>query len=314
MPILQDALQAVIKTAIALAPDSFIPGGKPDPLIGHKHGLIGAPVSRIDGPLKVCGGATFAAEFPLEGLTYAALKYSTIARGRMTGIDTAAAEAAPGVVLVMTHRNAPPLKPPPVFMSQPKACGPDDAPLMQDDRIHWNGQPVALVLAETQEQADHAQSLIRVTYAEESPVTSLEAAKARGAEPGVFMGEPLKLAIHDAEAMLAAAPHKVDLRYTTPRHNHSPIELHGCTLAWEGDTLRVHDASQAVAHVTPVQSPPASCRRISCGHLWALKCGRRRTSAAAMLRSAAAASTTRAGVARPAVEEINRSSAIAGAA
>jgi len=248
MPILQDALQAVIKTAIALAPDSFIPGGKPDPLIGHKHGLIGAPVSRIDGPLKVCGRATFAAEFPLEGLTYAALKYSTIARGRMTGIDTAAAEAAPGVVLVMTHRNAPPLKPPPVFMSQPKACGPDDAPLMQDDRIHWNGQPVALVLAETQEQADHAQSLIRVTYAEESPVTSLEAAKARGAEPGVFMGEPLKLAIHDAEAMLAAAPHKVDLRYTTPRHNHSPIELHGCTLAWEGDTLRVHDASQAVAH------------------------------------------------------------------
>ena len=244
----QGAMQAVMKKAVALAPDSFIPGGRPDPLIRHKHGVIGAPISRIDGPLKVAGQARFAAEFPLENLAYAALKYSTIARGRITDIDTAAAEASPGVVLVMTHRNAPNVKPPPVFMSQPKAVGTDDVPLMQDDRIHWNGQPVALVLAETQEQADHAQSLIRVTYAEEAPVTSLAAAKAKGQEPGTFMGEPLKLEVKDAEAALAAAPHKVDVRYSTPRHNHSPIELHGCTLAWEGDHLRVHDASQAVAH------------------------------------------------------------------
>ncbi len=248
MPVVQDTLQAVMKKAIALAPDSFIPGNEPDPLIRHKHGLIGAPVSRIDGPLKVSGLAAFATEFPLEGLTYAALKYSTIARGRISEIDVSDAEASAGVVLVMTHRNAPKLKPAPVFMSQPKACGPDDVPVMQDDRIHWNGQPVAIVLAKTQEQADHAQTLIRVAYAEDSPVTSLEAAKAKGSEPGRFMGEPLKLAIKDAEAMLAAAPHKVDVRYTTPRHSHSPIELHGCTLAWEGDTLRVHDSSQAVAH------------------------------------------------------------------
>ena len=248
MPIVEDAIQAVMKKAIALAPDSFIPGGEPDPLIRHKHGLIGASISRIDGPLKVAGQARFAAEFPLEGMTYAALKYSTIARGRITQIDTTAAEAAPGVVLVMTHKNAPRLKPAPVFMSKPQACGPDDVPVLQDERIHWNGQPVAIVLAETQEQADHAQSLIRVSYVTEDPVTSLAAAKAKGSEPGAFMGEPLKLEIEDAEAMLAAAPHKIDARYTTPRHNHSPIELHGCTLAWEGDTLRIHEASQAVAH------------------------------------------------------------------
>ena len=242
MPILKDAMQAVMKKAIALAPDSFIPGGKPDPLIRHKHGLIGAPISRIDGPLKVSGRATFAAEFPMEGMTYAALKYSTIARGRIAEIDTAAAEAAPGVVLVMTYRNAPRLKPMPPFMTQPKAAGGDDVPIMQDDQIHWNGQPVALVLAETQEQADHAQSLIRVTYeAASDGVTSLDAAKANGSEPGVFQGEPLKLEIKDAEAMLAAAPHKVDVRYTTPRHNHNPIELHAATLAWEGDELRIHD-------------------------------------------------------------------------
>jgi len=143
----QEAVQAVVKKAIALAPDSWIPGGKPDPLIHHKHGLIGAAVSRIDGPLKVSGKAQFCAEFPMEGLTYAALKYSTIARGRIAKIDTAAAEAAPGVVLVMTHGNAPKLNPAPPFMSKPKAAGPDDLPIMQDDRVHWNGQPVAVVLA-----------------------------------------------------------------------------------------------------------------------------------------------------------------------
>ena len=249
MPILKDAVQAVMKKAIALAPDSFIPGGKPDPLIRHVHGLIGASVSRIDGPLKVSGRATFAAEFPLDGMTYAALRYSTIARGRIVEIDTSAAEAAPGVVLVMTYKNAPRLNPMPAFMSKPKAAGGDDVPIMQDDQIHWNGQPVALVLAATQEQADHAQTLIRIAYeAGSDGVTSLDAARAKGTEPGVFQGEPLKLEIEDAEARLAEAPHKIDVRYTTPRHNHNPIELHAATLAWEGDTLRIHDTVQAVAH------------------------------------------------------------------
>jgi xanthine dehydrogenase YagR molybdenum-binding subunit len=79
-------------------------------------------------------------------------------------------------------------------------------------------------------------------------VISLAAAKANGTESGLFMGEPLKQKVGDAEAALAAAPHKVDVAYTTPRHHHAPIELHACTLAWEGDTLRIHDASQAVAH------------------------------------------------------------------
>src|SRR5271156_6563825 len=220
----QEGVQAVVKKAIALAPDSWISGGKPDPLIYHKHGLIGAAVSRIDGPLKVSGKAPFCAEFPMERLTYAALKYSTIARGRIAEIDTRSAEAAPGVVLVMTHRNAPKLNKAPPFMSKPKAAGPDELPVMQDDRVHWNGQPVALVLAETQEQADHAQSLIRARYAVEPGVTSMEDARAKGAEPGQFMGEPLKLKIKDAESLLASAPVKVDAVYRTPGHNHNPIE------------------------------------------------------------------------------------------
>jgi len=249
MVVLKEAVQAVTKKAIALAPDSFIPGGVPDPLIRHKHGLIGAAVSRIDGPLKVSGRAAFAAEFPIEGMTYAALQYSTVARGRIVAIDTAAAEAAPGVVLVMTYKNAPRMKPAPAFMTKPKALAGDDVPVMQDDQVHWNGQPVALVLAETQEQADHAQSLIQVTYTAGSDgVTSLDAAKAKGKETGVFQGEPLKVEINDAEAMLAKAPHKIDVRYTTPRQNHNAIELQAATLVWEGDRLRIHDTTQAVAH------------------------------------------------------------------
>ena len=248
MSVVKDAVQAVMKKAIALAPDGWIPGAHPDPLMHHKHGLIGASISRLDGPLKVAGKAQFCAEFPMERLTYAALKYSTIARGRITEIDTSKAAAAPGVVLVMTHRNTPKLNKWPPFMSKPKAGGPDDLPIMQDDRIHWNGQPVALVLAETQEQAEHAQMLIRIVYEEQSPVISLAAAKTEGSEPGVFMGEPLKLKVGDAEDALAVAPHKIDVTYTTPRHHHAPIELHACTLAWNGDELRIHDASQAVAH------------------------------------------------------------------
>jgi xanthine dehydrogenase YagR molybdenum-binding subunit len=146
--VIKEAMQAVMNKAIALAPDGFIPGGKPDPLIRHQHGLIGAPISRLDGPLKVSGRATFAAEFPMDRMVYAALKYSTIARGRIAAIDTAAAAAAPGVALVMTYQNAPRLQPMPPFMTAPKAAGGDDLPIMQDDQIHWNGQPVALVLAE----------------------------------------------------------------------------------------------------------------------------------------------------------------------
>ncbi|MEO8935936.1 MAG: xanthine dehydrogenase family protein molybdopterin-binding subunit, partial [Burkholderiaceae bacterium] len=242
-------LQAVMKKAIELAPDSSMPGGKPDPMIERKHGLIGAPVSRIDGPLKVQGKARFAAEFAMDGMVYAALVYSTIAKGGILTIDTSAAEAASGVVLVMTYRNAPKMKPAPLFGSEGKAAGGSDLPVMQDRRIHWNGEPIAVVLAETQERADHASSLITATYHADASVTSFSAAKAKGSKPGLFQGEPLKLEIGDAEASLAASPHRIDVTYTTPRQNHNPIELHAATLAWKDDELTIHDATQCVVHM-----------------------------------------------------------------
>ncbi|MES3152832.1 xanthine dehydrogenase family protein molybdopterin-binding subunit [Sphingomonas faeni] len=242
----QGLVQGAMAKLVPLAPDSWIPGGVPDPLIAHKHGKIGTPVSRLDGPLKVRGEARFAAEFVFDDMVYAALAYATIPRGRIAAIDTAAAEHAPGVVLVMTHRNAPRMNPPGVFGSSPTAVGPADLPIMQDDRVHWNGQPVAVVLAETQEQADHATSLMRFTYAAEPSTTSLDQAKAAGIEQGLFMGQPLIDEIGDATAAFATAPHTVDNVYRTPRHNHNPIEPHAATIAWIDGGLIVHDASQMV--------------------------------------------------------------------
>jgi xanthine dehydrogenase YagR molybdenum-binding subunit len=248
MSTIKDLGQKVMKKAIEVAPDSWIPGGQPDLLARQKHGLIGTPVSRLDGPLKVSGGARFAAEFAMEDMVYAAVAYSTIPKGRITELDTRGAETAPGVVLVMTYRNAPRLKPAPAFMSADKAAAGDDLPVMQDPQIHWNGQPIAVVLAGTQEQADYAKSLIDAAYENEPAATVFEKAKA-DTSPGIFMGQPLLLEIGDAEAAFAAAPYKVDAVYRTPRHNHNPIELHAATVGWEGDNLIVHDASQCVTHV-----------------------------------------------------------------
>jgi len=235
----QGLTMAAMAKLVPIAPDIWIPGGVPDPLIRQKHGLIGTPVSRLDGPLKVQGAARFAAEVPFENMVYAALVYGTIPSGRIVTLDTEAAEAAPGVVLVMTYRNAPRLNSPAPFGSSPTAAAASDLPIMQDDRLHWNGQPIAVVLAETQEQADYAESLIDATYAAEPSTTSFAAAKAAGSKPGLFMGEPLLTEIGDAEAMLVAAPHKVDHVYRTPRHNHNAIEPHAATIIWDGDELTI---------------------------------------------------------------------------
>jgi xanthine dehydrogenase YagR molybdenum-binding subunit len=236
------------RDAVALGPESWGPGSTPDPLADRKHGLVGAQVSRIDGPLKVRGAARFAAEVPMEGMAYASLAFGTISKGRIATLDTSAAQDAPGVVLVMTHQNAPRMKPPPTFLASEKGAAGDNLPVMQDGRIHWNGQPIALVLAQTHEQADYAASLIRATYAPEEAITSFEEAMSHGLQPGMFAGSPLSVQTGDAEAALAAAPYQVDLTYHTPRHNHNAIELHAATLAWDGDELIVHDATQAVQH------------------------------------------------------------------
>ena len=227
-----------VKTVIRLLPDKDV-----DPLIETRSAL-GQPLSRVDGPLKVAGRARFAAEVSLDNLTYAALVYSSIARGRIASIDTAQAEAAPGVLHVMTYKNAPRMTPPPQMITNPKGGSASNLPIMQDPSIHWNGEAVAIVVARTQEQADYAASLVHVTYEVAHADVSFERSKHKAKSPGVVMREPAKITVGDAEAALAKSAVRVDHVFHTPRHNHCAIELHAATVEWQGARLVVHDATQ----------------------------------------------------------------------
>ncbi|MGB3931834.1 MAG: xanthine dehydrogenase family protein molybdopterin-binding subunit, partial [Sphingobium sp.] len=221
-------------------------GGTPDPLIDTRVSL-GEQQSRIDGPDKVRGKARFAAEVPMEKLLYAAFVHSTIARGRIADIDVSAAEAAPGVALVMTYRNAPKMSvPPPIGMTNLKAAGNHTLPIMQDAEIRWNGQVVAVVLADTREQADHAATLIRVRYDAAPARTRFGEGKASAYTPESILVERNRLEKGDASKKLAQAAFKIDAVYTTPWENHNPIEPHAATIVWRDGRLIVHDATQMI--------------------------------------------------------------------
>ena len=215
-----------------------------DPLVRSTSGL-GAPRPRRNGPLLVRGEARFAAEHTFPGMVYGALVFSTIPRGTIRTIDTEAAQAAPGVVLVMTHENAPRMAPPEPFYSSPTGMAGSSLPVMQDASVYWNGQPVAVVLASTQEEADHAASLVSVAYDAADAITSFEAATA-GAEVSFYAGRDLQFTAGDADAALAAASVSVDVEFSTPRQNHNQIELHAVTVAWRDGRLRMHDCTQGV--------------------------------------------------------------------
>ena len=239
------SMTGIMRTVLRYVPDALVPGTRPENDQRVRHGHVGKPVSRLDGTLKVRGQAKFAAEVAIEGLLHAAIVHSTIARGRIATLETKAAEVAPGVALVMTHRNAPRLRAPEAFGEGDGVAG-SNLPVMQDDRIHWNGEAVAVVLAETQEQADHAAGLVSVTYEEEEAATDFAAAQAVAHHPDSVLGEPAVLAIGDAEKALAAAAHRVDATYTTPPLNHNAIELHAATVEWVNGKLTVHDATQMI--------------------------------------------------------------------
>ena len=162
----------------------YMPDAAPDPL-KDAGGYIGRPLNRVDGPLKVTGGARFTAEYAPEGLAHAVLVCSTIANGRIAAIDTTVAEAAPGVVGVLTYRNTPRMKAPSLFdvSGQGQGCAPSDLPIMQDDSVRWNGQPVAVVIADTLEQAEFAATLVTVDYASEPARVSFDKLKADAVYP-----------------------------------------------------------------------------------------------------------------------------------
>ncbi len=227
--------------AIAQAERPLDPGGE---IVRSPRGL-GTPHSRRDGPMKVRGAARFAAEHTFPGMVYGALVYSTIPKGTIRRIDTAAAEAVPGVVFVMTHENAPTLEPPEPFYSSPTGMAGSSIPVMQDASIHWNGQAVAVVLADTQENADHAAKLIGLEYDAVPAVTHFDDA-AETAELAFHAGRDLQIILGDSEAALANAPVSVDVEFNTPQHNHNQIEPHAVTVAWQDGILRMHDCTQGV--------------------------------------------------------------------
>lgn len=219
-----------------------------------KAGAIGQPFSRVDGRLKATGKATFAAEYQVENIAYGALIYSTITRGKIKSIDLDAALAAPGVITVLTHENAPKMKKTPVFGSasdgEPGAAA-SDILYLNTNEIYHNGQPVAVVVAETQEQADYAATLVLVEYEEKVAKVSLQKEKPDAVLPDNVLGEPADLKIGKAEQALDEGRHKVDNIYTTPPFNHNAIELHATLAEWSEDqkSLTVYDATQYVSGV-----------------------------------------------------------------
>jgi xanthine dehydrogenase YagR molybdenum-binding subunit len=210
--------------------------------------FIGQPVSRVDGRQKVTGGATYAAEFDAPSLTHGIIVRSTVAKGRIASIDRTAAERALGVIAVLTHHNAPRL----AYRAHKALVDPavgERLHVFQDDRVSHQGQPVALVIADTLEQAIHAATLVRVTYAPETATTDVirvEPVLPTRQQPDQGELGPSETRRGDPERALAAAEVKVDQTYMIPRENHNPIEMHATIAAWEGDRLTLWDKTQWV--------------------------------------------------------------------
>jgi xanthine dehydrogenase YagR molybdenum-binding subunit len=206
--------------------------------------FIGQPVSRVDGRQKVTGRATYAAEFAIPGVAHGAIVRSTVANGRIASIDIAAAERAAGVLAVLTHRNAPRLAYRPHKAVVDAAVG-ERLHVLQDDRVNHQGQPIALVIADTLEQANHAAMLVHVTYVPETGKT--DTSRIDPVMPTTPQGtRPSETRRGDPEAALASAEIKIDQSYVIPRENHNPIEMHATIAAWEGDRLTLWDKTQWV--------------------------------------------------------------------
>ncbi|HET6253603.1 MAG TPA: xanthine dehydrogenase family protein molybdopterin-binding subunit [Puia sp.] len=193
---------------------------------------IGKPVDRVEGRAKVTGRANYAADYPLNRLAYGSVITSPIAKARIAAIDTAQAAKATGVIFILTHLNAPTLA---------NNTSPDFKPFI-DDNIHFAGQPVAMVIAETIEQAEYAAGFVRVQYKEEDRQTDFLAALPTAIRPE----HPLDYSRGDITA-LQNAPVRIQQEYHTPLQVHNPMEPHATTAYWEGDDhLYIFNKSQGV--------------------------------------------------------------------
>ncbi|MER9179565.1 xanthine dehydrogenase family protein molybdopterin-binding subunit [Mesorhizobium sp. M0767] len=213
-------------------------------------GIIGRPIDRIDGPLKVTGGATYAYENELDGTAYGYILGASVAKGRIAEIDTADAERAPAVLLVMTNRNAPaqPDFGPTVTPTVPEVFT-RPRPALNSDRVRYYDEPAALVVAETFEAARAAAGLIRVRYDEEPGLYDLPGHIADAYAPKrTNAGFETDSVVGDFERTFATAPIKIDSTYGTPFEHHNPMEPHATLAAWSGNELTIRTSAQTLAN------------------------------------------------------------------
>jgi xanthine dehydrogenase YagR molybdenum-binding subunit len=202
--------------------------------------VLGEALNRVDGRLKVTGGAKYSGEYKQPGLTYGVLVPATITSGTVTTMDTRAAERAAGVVAVITVFNAPKV---PGY--QPGAAKPlRGLKLFNDNKIYFNGQPIALVIAETFERATYAARLVKATYAETPFETNFDKNFDKGVVPNNGQYKDYVRGMADA---YRTAPVIVEEDYKLPSEMHNPMELHVTIAAWAGDDeVHVYTKSQGV--------------------------------------------------------------------
>ena len=203
-------------------------------------GIIGAAVPRIDGPLKTSGTARYAVDHDFPGLVHAVAVQSTIGSGRITSLDASAAEKIPGVLLVLHHGNLENVYR--FFPHEEDGTISEARPPFADNTIYYWGQFVALVVAETLEQATAGAHAVRVEYEATTPDvrTDLGAGFTGKRESSWKRGDP--------DQALSTAPVVVDETYTTPVETHNPMEMHGTVAVWEGDNLTLYECSQGVVN------------------------------------------------------------------
>ena len=208
---------------------------------------IGDPVTRVDGLRKVMGRAPFAAEFHPDAVCHAVMVRSTIARGQVASIDSAAAKRMPGVLLVLTYENAPKL--PEKGRAAVKPPAGRELSLLQDAAVRYNGEPIGVVVAETLEQATDAAQQLHVEYRPEKPELSFDEAKRHAHDPKKLVRGPSDKRWGDPAKAETQVEVKVDATYTTPMEHHNPLEPHATVAHWQGDRLTLYDATQYVSGV-----------------------------------------------------------------
>jgi xanthine dehydrogenase YagR molybdenum-binding subunit len=200
------------------------------------QGVVGKPLDRVDGRLKVTGGARYAYEMQQGGnLLYGFVVEASIGKGTIKSIDTRAAEKSPGVVLVLTYRNAPEQGTGNHREAHPVLTGPD---------VTRYGEPVAFVVAESFEQARAAAYLVDVKY-DQSPGKYALRNNLKEARPPKQADAPAPdSAVGDFAGAFTTAPVQIDVTYTTPLQSHAMMEPHATLAAWNGDKLVLHTANQ----------------------------------------------------------------------